>query len=32
MLNIEFNKRGLSVEQGRMIVCDRSEWVAVVNA
>ena len=26
------NGRGKSVEQGRMIVCDRSEWKAVVNA
>ena len=27
-----FNKRRQSVEQGRMIVRDRSEWRAVVNA
>ena len=26
------NERGMSVEQGRMIVRDRSEWKAVVNA
>ena len=26
------NERGISVEQGRMIVHDRSEWTAVVNA
>ena len=25
------NEREMSVEQGRMIVCDRSEWRAVVN-
>ena len=26
------NERGMFVEQGRMIVHDRSEWTAVVNA
>ena len=26
------NERGMSVEQGRMIVCDRSKWRIVVNA
>ena len=26
------NERGMSVKQGRMIVHDRSEWRAVVNA
>ena len=26
-----FDERAISVEQGRMIVCDRSEWKAVVN-
>ena len=31
-LKIALNERRMSVEQGRMIVCDRSEWRAVVNA
>ena len=28
----ELNERGMSVQQGRMIVRYRSEWRAVVNA
>ncbi len=24
--------KGMSEEQGRMLVCDRKEWIAVVNA
>ncbi len=24
--------RGMSVEQGRIVVCDRNEWRAIVNA
>ena len=26
------NERGMSVEQGMIIVCNRNEWRAVVNA
>ena len=26
------DERGMSAEQGRMIMCDRSEWKALVNA
>ena len=31
-LKRELSERGMSVEQGRMIVHDRSEWRAMVNA
>ena len=31
-VNRALNERGMSVGQGRMIVCDRSEWRAVENA
>ncbi len=29
---IVLNARGMCVEQGRAIVCDRNKWRAVVNA
>ena len=32
ILKRALNERGMSVEQGRMIVCDRSKYRAVVNA
>ena len=31
-MNKALNERGMSVEQGMMMVRDRSEWGAVVNA
>ena len=31
-VKISLNERGMSVEQGRIIECDRSEWRAMMNA